>query len=82
MPQFTLVAFRLWLNVLAEYRIWCSCTYRVALPVVEYRTWSGIVLESKGVVPDVLEPFSPDAAWTGVDGQVEKAIEIVNGLEK
>ena len=56
--------------------------YRVALPVVEYRTWSGTVLESKGVVPDVLEPFSPDAAWTGVDGQVEKAIEIVNGLEK
>jgi len=36
---------------------------------------------SKGVVPDVLEPFSPDAAWTGVDGQFEKAVEIVNGLE-
>jgi carboxyl-terminal processing protease len=56
--------------------------YRVALPVVEYRTWAGTVLESKGVVPDVLDPFSPDAAWSGVDGQVEKAIEIVNGLEE
>jgi carboxyl-terminal processing protease len=56
--------------------------YRVALPVVEYRTWAGTVLESKGVVPDVLELFSPDALWTGVDGQVEKAIEIVNGLEE
>jgi carboxyl-terminal processing protease len=37
--------------------------YRVALPVVEYRTWAGTVLESKGVVPEVLEPFSPDAVW-------------------
>ena len=55
--------------------------YRVALPVVEYRTWAGTVLEGKGVVPEILEPFSPDAAWTGVDGQIEKAIEIVNGLE-
>jgi len=55
--------------------------YRVALPVVEYRTWAGTVLESNGVAPEILEPFSPDAAWTGVDGQVEKAIEIVNGLE-
>jgi C-terminal processing protease CtpA/Prc len=56
--------------------------YRVALPVVEYRTWSGTVLESKGVVPDVLESFSADVAWTGVDGQVERAIEIVNGLKE
>jgi hypothetical protein len=39
------------------------------------------VLEGKGVVPEILEPFSPDTAWTGVDGQVEKAIEIVNGLQ-
>ena len=41
--------------------------YRVAIPVVEYRTWVGTILEGRGVAPDVLEPFSPEAAWAGRD---------------
>jgi hypothetical protein len=46
----------------------CSIRHRVTLPVVEYRTWRGTVLEGMGVVPEILEPFLPDAAWTGVEG--------------
>jgi C-terminal processing protease CtpA/Prc len=51
--------------------------YRVALPVVEYRTWAGTILEGRGVAPDVSEPFSPEAAWAGEDTQITRAIQVL-----
>jgi len=51
--------------------------YRVALPVVEYRTWAGTILEGRGVAPDVSEPFSPEAAWAGEDTQIARAFEVI-----
>ena len=51
--------------------------YRVALPVVEYRTWAGTILEGRGVTPDLSEPFSADAAWAGQDTQIAKAIQVL-----
>jgi C-terminal processing protease CtpA/Prc len=51
--------------------------YRVALPVVEYRTWAGTILEGRGVAPDVSEPFSPEAAWAGEDTQIARAVQVL-----
>ena len=47
--------------------------FRLALPVVAYRTWSGASLEGKGVVPDVNCPFSWEAARNGSDPQFDAA---------
>ena len=47
--------------------------YRVALPVAAYFTWRGTNLEGLGVVPQVQEPFSPEAIWNGEDNQLSRA---------
>jgi C-terminal processing protease CtpA/Prc len=54
--------------------------YRVILPNAEYITWQGQTFEGQGVVPDVLVPWSLDAARSGVDNQLNTAIEIVSSL--
>ena len=51
--------------------------YRVALPVVAYRTWEGKDLEGYGVAPDVEVPFSWEATRAGADPQLEAAKRIV-----
>jgi C-terminal processing protease CtpA/Prc len=38
---------------------------------------SGTILEGRGVAPDVLEPFSPEAAWAGEDTQIARAIQVL-----
>jgi C-terminal processing protease CtpA/Prc len=53
--------------------------YRVALPVVEYRTWAGTILEGRGVAPEVSAPFSPEAAWAGEDTQLARAVQVLAG---
>jgi hypothetical protein len=54
--------------------------YRVALPVVQYRTWQEKVLEGSGVSPDVEEPLSLPALWEGRDNQLESAVRTVSAL--
>ena len=52
--------------------------YRVALPVVEYKTWHDVRLESKGVEPDIAMPFDPAALRNGRDTQLNAALDVVN----
>jgi len=54
--------------------------YRVALPVVQYRTWREKVLEGAGVAPDVEEAFSPEEVWSGRDNQLAVAARAVAAL--
>jgi len=51
--------------------------YRVALPVVEYRTWRDVRLEGKGVEPDIAVPFDPAALRNGRDTQLNAALDAV-----
>jgi C-terminal processing protease CtpA/Prc len=48
--------------------------YRLALPVVEYRTWRDTRLEGKGVGPQVPVPFDPEAFRSGEDPQLTAAV--------
>src|SRR5215469_10231131 len=41
--------------------------YRIAIPVVAYRTWRDAKLEGKGIEPTLSAPFSPDALRNGMD---------------
>jgi C-terminal processing protease CtpA/Prc len=52
--------------------------YRVALPVVEYRTWRDVRLEGKGVEPDIAVPFDPAALRNGKDTQLNAAVDAVD----
>jgi C-terminal processing protease CtpA/Prc len=52
--------------------------YRVALPVVAYRTWRDTRLEGKGVSPDVAAPFTPEALREGLDTQLKAAVDAVS----
>jgi len=47
--------------------------YRVALPVVQYRTWKETVLEGSGVDVNIHEPLSLDEIWRGNDNQLAAA---------
>jgi carboxyl-terminal processing protease len=46
------------------------------MPAASWRTWSGAIVEGRGVQPDVEVPSSVDALRKGSDSQLEKAIEI------
>ena len=50
------------------------------LPTVNYLTWEGRSFEGSGVVPDHYVPFSPEAAFIGVDNQLEAAAQIARTL--
>jgi C-terminal processing protease CtpA/Prc len=52
--------------------------YRVALPVVEYRTWRDVRLEGKGVEPDISVPFDPAALRNGRDTQLNAALDVIS----
>ncbi len=52
--------------------------YRLALPVGAYHTWSGGVLEGTPIPPDVLVPFDWKERKLGLDGQLERAVEVVH----
>ena len=51
---------------------------RVALPVAAYHTWHGTNLAGRGVPPDIEEPLSPEAVWSGMDNQLKRAIDSSN----
>ena len=52
--------------------------YRVVLPVAAYFTWQGTNLEGRGLAPNVEEPLSPEALWSGEDNQLKRAIDCMN----
>jgi carboxyl-terminal processing protease len=52
----------------------------LTLPTVNYLTWEGKSFERNGVVPDIDVPFNPEAAASGVDNQLEVAIEMAKQL--
>jgi carboxyl-terminal processing protease len=52
--------------------------YRIALPVVAYRTWQDAKLEGKGIEPDVPAPFSPEPLREGVDTQLRAAVDVLS----
>lgn len=54
--------------------------YFLTLPTVNYLTWEGKSFERTGVLPDVNVQFSPDAAVSGVDNQLEAAIELAKQI--
>src|SRR5215472_1601324 len=47
--------------------------YRIAIPVVAYRTWQEARLEGKGIEPNLPAPFSPEACRDGMDTQLSAA---------
>lgn len=54
--------------------------YRVVLPVAAYFTWHGTNLEGRGVIPNIEEPISPEALWSGEDNQLKRAVAHLNQL--
>jgi len=53
--------------------------YRLAIPVVEYRTWRDTRLEGNGVEPDVAAPFDSEALRSGVDAPLNAAVSALSG---
>jgi C-terminal processing protease CtpA/Prc len=51
--------------------------YRLALPIVDYRTWRETRLEGKGVEPHLSAPFDPKAFRNGEDPQLAAAVAAV-----
>jgi carboxyl-terminal processing protease len=54
--------------------------YMVIMPKAKYITWSGQTFEGKGIVPDVIVPWSAEAFAGGQDNQLECALKIVREL--
>jgi len=52
----------------------------LTLPTVNYVTWEGRSFEGTGVTPDRDVPFSPEAALSGIDNQLEAATELARTL--
>jgi len=48
--------------------------------VSNYITWSGRCFENSGIEPDIEEPFRPELALAGRDGQLEAAIRVARSL--
>jgi C-terminal processing protease CtpA/Prc len=55
--------------------------YRLRIPTAGWYTWNGDCIEGKGVEPDVILENSPESLAAGIDAQLEKAKEVVQGLE-
>src|SRR5712692_5809050 len=54
--------------------------YVLRMPVAGWYTWQGECIEGKGVEPDVPVENSPESLATGVDTQLEKALEVATIL--
>ena len=55
--------------------------YRIALPVVAYRTWQDARLEGKGIEPTVSAAFLPEALRNGMDTQLNAAKEALSNSD-
>jgi C-terminal processing protease CtpA/Prc len=54
--------------------------YILRMPVAGWYTWQGDCIEGTGVQPDVPIENSPESLGTGVDTQLEKALQTVKAL--
>ena len=54
--------------------------YILRMPVAGWYTWQGDCIEGKGVEPDFVVENSPDSLGTGVDTQLDRALEVVKSL--
>jgi C-terminal processing protease CtpA/Prc len=52
--------------------------FRLALPTGAYYTWNGTALEGSPIEPDEAASFSWQERRTGIDCQLQKAIELLN----
>ncbi len=50
--------------------------YMVIMPKAAYLTWQGQRFEGRGVAPDVVVPWSPEAYIAGKDNQLDAALDI------
>ena len=53
--------------------------YRLAFPTGAYYTWNGTALEGSPIEPDVAVDFSWQERRNGVDGQLQKALDLIAG---
>jgi hypothetical protein len=53
--------------------------FRLAFPTGAYYTWNGTALEGSPIEPDVVVDFSWQDRRNGVDGQLQKALELIDG---
>lgn len=56
--------------------------YMVIMPKAAYITWSGNRFEGRGIVPDIVEPWSPEAFAAGKDNQMLEALEAVSKIKR
>jgi C-terminal processing protease CtpA/Prc len=54
--------------------------YALRMPVAGWYTWEGDCIEGKGVEPHVAVENTPESLATGVDTQLEKALELARTL--
>jgi C-terminal processing protease CtpA/Prc len=55
--------------------------YMVIMPKAAYLTWQGQRFEGRGIVPDVVVPWSPEAYLAGKDNQLdEAAMEVIRTM--
>jgi C-terminal processing protease CtpA/Prc len=50
------------------------------MPVAGWYTWNGECIEGKGVEPDVAVENTPEVLASGIDAQLQKALEVVTTL--
>jgi hypothetical protein len=54
--------------------------YMVIMPKAAYLTWQGQKFEGRGILPDIVVPWSPEAYSTGNDNQLEAALDVVRAM--
>jgi carboxyl-terminal processing protease len=66
-------------NVLGAVNFAVGSSYWLRLPVFGWYTSAGLCLEGRGVSPDVLVGIDPTLTGEGVDQQMDRALEVLNG---
>ena len=54
--------------------------YMLIMPKAEYVTWQGQKFEGAGIPPDVVVPWSAQAAGEGRDNQLQTAVDVVSHM--
>jgi carboxyl-terminal processing protease len=54
--------------------------YMVIMPKAAYLTWHGQTFEGRGILPDVVVPWSPEGYIAGNDNQLEAALDAVRAM--
>ncbi|MGI9074123.1 MAG: hypothetical protein ACR2JB_23055 [Bryobacteraceae bacterium] len=50
------------------------------MPKAAYLTWQGRRFERRGVVPDVVVPWSPEAYIADTDNQLQAALDVIRAM--